>query len=270
MRVLAVNDISCIGKCSLSVSLPLISACGVTCDVLPTAILSTHTGGFENYTFRDLTNDIADILAHWKSLGVRFDILYSGYLGSEKQIDLVLKIKEEFLSDTGIFVVDPVMGDNGKLYSGFSHSFVDKMKTLCMTADYILPNQTEAALLSGLSYPLLHAEEALEKLKTLCPRPIITGVERGENISVHYVDNRGICRSFSTEHVADFFPGSGDVFASVFVGVLARGENHERAVALAAEFTTNAIKRSAVEVHDKRYGLSFEKEIYTLLKKING
>lgn len=269
MRVLAVNDISCVGKCSLSVSLPLISACGVTCDVLPTALLSTHTGGFEGYTFRDLTDDFPSIMAHWKTLDIRFDVLYSGYLGSEKQIDLVLALKKEFLTENGVFIVDPVMGDNGQLYAGFTDAFVEKMRGLCKQADYILPNETEAALLSALPYPLPYPEEALEKLKTLCARPIITGVEQDKMISVHYADNRGVCRRFPTERVAGFFPGSGDIFASVFVGALARGESQERAVALAAEFTTDCIKRSATEVEDKRYGLNFEKEIYTLLKKLN-
>ncbi len=270
MRVLAINDISCIGKCSLSVSLPLISACGVTCDVLPTALLSTHTGGFVGYTFRDLTNDIPDILAHWKTLGVRFDAVYSGYLGSEEQIDLVLKIKDEFLTENGVLVVDPVMGDNGELYAGFTPAFVAKMQDLCRAADYILPNETEAAFLAQLPYPLQHPEEALEKLKTLCRRPIITGVAEQDQVVVHYADARGVCRRYATHRVQGFFPGSGDVFASVFVGALAKGEPQERAVQLAADFTTDSIQRSSTEVDDKRYGLNFEQEIYTLLKKLHG
>lgn len=269
MRVLAVNDISCVGKCSLSVSLPLISACGVTCDVLPTAILSTHTGGFENYTFRDLTEDIPAVLAHWKTLGIQFDFIYSGYLGSEKQIDLVLALKKEFLAQNGVLVVDPVMGDNGELYAGFTPAFVEKMRKLCKQADYILPNETEAAYLAALPYPLPHAEEALEKLKTLCPRPIITGVEKEEELVVHYADGRGVCRRYPAKRVSGFFPGSGDIFASVFVGALARGKSQEQAVALATDFTTAAIRRSKTEVEDKRYGLNFEKEIFTLLKKLN-
>ena len=269
MRVLAINDISCVGKCSLSVSLPLISACGVTCDVLPTALLSTHTGGFEGYTFRDLTDDIPGILAHWKTLGIRFDVVYSGYLGSEKQIDLVLKIKDEFLTDNGLLVVDPVMGDNGELYAGFTPIFVEKMRDLCRAADYILPNETEAAYLAQLPYPLHHPEEALEKLKTLCRRPIITGVAENEQVNVHYADARGVCRRYATRRVQGFFPGAGDIFASVFVGVLSRGDSQERAVTLAADFTTDSIARSKTEVEDKRFGLNFEKEIFTLLHKLH-
>ena len=124
MRILAINDVSCVGRCSLTVSLPIISACGVECNVLPTALLSTHTGGFDGYTFRDLTGDIPSILAHWKTLGLKFDCIYSGYLGSIEQIELVSRIQEEFLTEGGIFVVDPVMGDNGNLYRGFTEEYV--------------------------------------------------------------------------------------------------------------------------------------------------
>ena len=152
MRVLAINDVSCIGKCSLSVSLPIISACGVTCDVLPTALLSTHTGGFENYFFRDLTDDIHGILKHWRSLGERFDVIYSGYLGNIEQIETVAVITREFLKKDGLFIVDPVMGDSGKLYAGFTDEYVKKMRELCRQADYILPNVTEACLLAGAPY----------------------------------------------------------------------------------------------------------------------
>ena len=123
MRVLAINDISCVGRCSLAATLPIVSACGVECNVLPTALLSTHTGGFTGYTFRDLTTDISDILKHWKTLGISFDFIYSGYLGSIEQIQLVKEIKKDFLANGGKFVVDPVMGDSGKLYDGFTAKY---------------------------------------------------------------------------------------------------------------------------------------------------
>ena len=170
MRVLAVNDVSCIGKCSLTIALPVISACGVTCDVLPTALLSTHTGGFDGYAFHDLTGEIPKILAHWKSLGVKFDFIYSGYLGSVEQIDTVTYIKKEFLAEGGKFIVDPVMGDGGKLYDRFDKNFVDKMRELCRSADFILPNLTEACFLADLPYPFTgHVDgyALLEKLRKI-------------------------------------------------------------------------------------------------------
>lgn len=274
MRVLAINDISCVGKCSLSVSVPIISACGVTCDVLPTALLSTHTGGFENYTFRDLTSDIPDILKHWKSLGITFDCIYSGYLGSIEQIELVAQIKREFLSENGLFIVDPVMGDSGELYAGFTQAFVDKMRELCKQANYILPNVTEACYLSGVPYPdecqSYPTATVLERLKTLCARPIVTGIHNGRNILVSYIGENGEQKEFSAENVPGFFCGAGDVFASAFVGALMRGKNQDDAVLLASKFVTNAIVRSATEVEDKRYGLNYEKEIFAFLKDLNG
>ena len=271
MRVLAINDISCVGKCSLAATLPIISACGIECNMLPTALLSTHTGGFEGYTFRDLTQDIPDILKHWKSLGLKFDYIYSGYLGSPQQIDLVLQIKEDFLSEGGSLIVDPVMGDNGKLYAGFSEEFVEKMRRLCQAADYILPNETEACYLAQVPYPLTKESSfsALKILQTLCPRPVITGISTDGQIGLCYHDGKQ-SKFMTHENVEGFFCGAGDVFASAFVGCLARGEEEERAIALASDFVAAAIRRSAKEVPDKKYGLNFEAEIFGFLKKLNG
>ncbi len=270
MRVLAINDISCVGKCSLTATLPILSACGIECNVLPTALLSTHTGGFEGYTFKDLTADIPAILRHWKSLGLKFDYIYSGYLGSIHQIDLVLQIKQTFLCETGKLIVDPVMGDDGRLYEGFTSAYVQKMQALCQAADYILPNHTEAALLSGLPYPLSQKDipVALEKLSKLCPRPIMTGLINANEVSVYYIEEAGKTATHTNENVSGFFCGAGDVFASAFVGCLAMGKSLSTSVELAAEFAAACIRRSAKEVPDKRYGLSFEKEIFPFLKKL--
>ena len=269
MRVLVVNDLSCVGKCSLSVSLPIISSCGVTCDVLPTAILSTHTGGFEGYTFRDLTSDFEGILKQWKTLALKFDVIYSGYLGSIDQIELVQKIKEEFLVGGGKLIVDPVMGDGGKLYKGFTDEFVEKMKTLCTAADYILPNRTEACALTGLPYPQTDGETLARALTSLCKRPIVTGILEQTDISVYYATDDGEVEKYTSKNVDGFFCGAGDVFASAFVGALARGKSEETAIRLAADFTNAACRRSAKEVLDKRYGLNFEVEILPFLKKLN-
>ncbi len=270
MRVLAINDISCVGKCSLTVTLPILSACGIECNVLPTALLSTHTGGFEGYTFRDLTDDIPAILRHWKSLGLKFDYIYSGYLGSLAQIDLVMKIHDSFLEKGGKLIVDPVMGDNGKLYAGFTQEYVDKMRALCARADYILPNETEAAQLAALPYPLTraNAQAALQTLCELCPNPVVTGIVEKEQIFVYYQEN-GSLQSHVNENVSGFFHGAGDVFASAFVGCLAKGKSQAESIKIAAEFTAKSIRRSAIEVSDKRYGLNFEKEIFSFLKNLN-
>ena len=272
MRVLAINDVSCVGKCSLAATLPIISACGIECNVLPTAILSTHTGGFSGYTFRDLTSDFPNIVTHWKSLGLKFDYIYSGYLGSIEQIKLVSSLKAELLADGGKFIVDPVMGDSGKLYAGFSEAFVEKMRGLCREADYILPNVTEACYLAKLPYPLTKESglQALKILAELCPAPIVTGITDEKGISIGFFDEAGEPTFLSHENVEGFFCGAGDVFASAFVGCLARGRCVSNAISLAADFVANTIRRSAKEVPDKRYGLNFEAEIFPFLKKLNG
>lgn len=271
MRVLAINDVSCIGKCSLTAALPIISACGATCTVLPTAVLSTHTGGFTGYTFRDCTEDIPAILRHWKTLGVQFDFICSGYLGSIAQIDMVENIKNEFLAENGMFVVDPVMGDSGKLYAGFTNEYVERMKRLCQKADYILPNVTEACYLTSIPYPLTKrtAPQAVAALAKLCSKPIVTGIVDENEVTVAYTnENKEVC-TYAHENVEGFFCGAGDVFAAAFVGCLARNKSEETAIRLASDFTAACIRRSAKEVPDKRFGLPFEKELFSFLQKLN-
>ena len=151
-RILTVQDISCVGQCSLTVALPVLSACGVETAVLPSAVLSTHTGGFTGYTFRDLTADMPAIAQHWKNAGIGFDAVYTGYLGSAEQVRYVREIMDALLMPGGVRIVDPAMADNGKLYAGFEAAFVEKMKELAFSADYLLPNITEAALLTGMEY----------------------------------------------------------------------------------------------------------------------
>ncbi len=270
MRVLAINDISCMGKCSLTTALPIISACGVECNVLPTALLSTHTGGFTGYTFRDLSEDIDGILQHWKSLNIKFDYIVSGYLGSISQIDLISSIKDNFLAENGEFIVDPVMGDGGKLYAGFTAEYVEKMRGLCKSADYILPNVTEAAFLANTPYPIdkNNVQATLDNLLELCPMPIVTGILNEKEISVYFTNRKGVKYSFSHENVEGFFHGAGDVFAAAFVGCLARGKHVAKSIYLASDFTAAAIRRSAKEVDDKRFGLNFEMEIFPFLQKL--
>ena len=164
-KVLAINDISCVGRCSLTVALPIISSAGVECSILPTAILSTHTGGFTNYTFQDFTSQMMPIANHWKSLGIKFDSLYTGFLGSKEQIDVVVKIVRNFKSDTNLLIVDPAMADNGEMYKIFDLEFAKEMKKLCYGADIIVPNITEACFLTGISYEKgPHNVEFIDKL----------------------------------------------------------------------------------------------------------
>ena len=274
MRILAINDISCVGKCSLTVALPIISACGVTCDILPTAILSTHTGGFTGYTFRDLSEDIPAIIRHWKSLGLRYDIIISGYLGSIAQIDMVKTVRRELLKENGLMIVDPVMGDNGKLYVHFDAAFVEQMKGLCREADMIVPNLTEACALTDTPYAENGDYPALlRKLRALCPRPSVTGCDETENgktvCAVYYTDDAGSVKKYATEKVEGAFHGAGDVYASALVGALARGVHTDEAVRLAADFTTDSIRQTKADGTEARYGLNSESQMLNFLQALD-
>lgn len=258
MRILAINDISCVGKCSLTVALPVLSACGATVDILPTALLSTHTGGFTGYTFLPLDGEMAKICDHWESLGLKYDVIYSGYLGSLSQISLVEDVKRRFLKEGGKFVVDPVLGDNFKFYAGFDENFCDGMKRLCAQADYILPNETEAYLLTGER----DFSKALSLLKSLCPHPVITGAQAEDGYFLYYFDKEET--RMSLKKLDGNFHGAGDVFASAFSGCIANGLGMEDALALTAEFCYRAIRRTQNEVSDRRFGLNYERELYLL------
>lgn len=273
MRVLAINDISCVGKCSLTVALPIISASGVTCDILPTAILSTHTGGFTGYTFRDLTGDIPDMLAHWKRLGLSYDIIVSGYLGSIGQIEMVRRAKKDLLKEGGLMIIDPVMGDNGKLYVNFDQAFVEKMRDLCTEADIIVPNLTEACALAGVPYAERTDYAAvLEKLKAICPRPSVTGcdeTEDGKNLcAVYYTDAHGATKRYATDKIEGVYHGSGDVYVSALAGALARGIGEEAAVRIAADFTRDSIYQTSLDGTEPRYGLNSESRMLAYLTRL--
>ncbi len=259
MRVLAVNDISCVGKCSLTVALPVLTACGVTCDILPTALLSTHTGGFTGYTFLPLDGEMQKICAHWETLGLKYDLIYSGYLGSRAQIAFVREVRRRFLKEGGTFVVDPVLGDNFAFYKGFDDVFAKEMLSLCAEADYILPNETESYLLTGTR----DFSAALTQLGKVCPHPVITGANAGDGYYIYYSENGE--KRMPIPCVEGSFHGAGDVFASAFCGCLMRGLSLERALTLTAQFCYRAIVRTQREVTDRKYGLNYEREIYPFL-----
>ncbi len=264
MRILAINDISCVGKCSLTVALPVLSACGATVDILPTALLSTHTGGFKGYTFLNLDEEMKKICDHWESLGLRYDVIYSGYLGSRAQIEFVKDVKRRFLKEGGKVVVDPVLGDNFKFYAGFDEEFAAGMRSLCAEADYILPNETEAYLLTGER----DYSKALAALAAFCPHPVITGADTAEGYFL-YAWEDGEYR-MPLKKVEGNFHGAGDVFASAFSGCIGGGYSLRDALSLSTEFTYRSILRTAEEVEDKKYGMNYEKELWILTDAFKG
>ncbi len=264
MRVLAINDISCVGKCSLTVALPVLSACGATVDILPTALLSTHTGGFTGYTFLNLDDEMKKICDHWETLGLKYDVIQSGYLGSRAQIDFVKEVKRRFLKTDGVFVVDPVLGDNFTFYKGFDEAFAREMLSLCAEADYILPNDTESFLLTGERDPM----KALSRLAEICPHPVITGADMEDGYFLCYFD--GEKKRMPLKKVEGSFHGAGDVFAAAFAGCIGGGFPIREALRLSVEFCYRSILRTAREVEDKKYGMNYEKELCVLTDAFRG
>lgn len=274
-RIMTIQDISCIGKCSLTVALPIISAMGIETAIVPTAVLSTHTQ-FKNFTFRDLTDDLEPIKEHWKNEGFQFDAIYTGYLGSERQIKLVQDYFETFGSDTNYIVVDPAMADNGKLYVGFDEYFAKKMGSLCGKADIILPNISEASLMLKEPYPGEEASEdiikdLLVKLADFgCKFPIITGVTLADGTFgfMGYDTANKKFFSYGTEKIPYKSHGTGDVFASTFVGALTNDFSIYDALKIAADYTCACIKNSYEDPDRVSYAVNFETEIPYLLQLI--
>lgn len=261
-RILTVQDISCIGQCSLTVALPILSACGLETAVLPSAVLSTHTGGFKGYTFRDLTGDMPAIVDHWEKEGLYFDAIYTGYLGSAEQVSIVMDIAKRLLKPGCPLIVDPAMADNGKLYPGFDADFVDSMKKLVFSADCILPNITEACLLTGIEYreqyDRTYIAGLIGALTAAGARDIVlTGVGYTPRTTGVAVLEGGKQSYYRHKKIAGGCHGTGDVFASAFCGALMRGCSCYDASKIAADYTVSCIEyTNGDESH--RYGVKFE------------
>ena len=274
-RVAAIHDISCFGKCSLTVALPIISAAGIECSAIPTAVLSTHTGGFSGFTFRDLTEDIMPVAEHWKKENLTFDAVYTGYLGSIEQIDLVCKAIDTFGTENTLLVVDPVMADHGKLYGGFPEDFPQKMKTLCARADIITPNITEAAFMTGMEYKAppydkKYIEDMMNALMQITKGKIIlTGVAFNDSqVGAACYEGSEIEYVF-TERINAAYHGTGDIFTSALTSAILLDFPLKDAAHIAARFTCNCIGRTLNYHPEMTYGVNFEAEIPTFLKLLN-
>jgi pyridoxine kinase len=267
-QAIAIHDISGFGRCSLTVALPVLSAAGIQTSVIPTAVLSTHTGGFTGYTFRDLTDDILSIAKHWNELGLKFDAIYTGFLGSLEQVDIIIEALTLLRSRNTIIVVDPVMADFGKLYTIFNENFPEAMHKLCARADVIAPNLTEAALLTGTPYregPFEQGEVEiiLRALAAIGPkRVVLTGVTYADDPDVigaaSYDAESGAFAYSGKKRIEPMYHGTGDVFASVLTAALVNGKSLADACAVAVRFTVDAISRTKAAGTDNRYGVDFE------------
>ena len=274
-RIVTVQDISCFGKCSLTVALPIISAMGVETCVVPTAVLSTHTGGFTGFTFCDLTDEMPKIEKHWKSIDLRFDAIYTGYLGSSRQISLVSDYFDTFGKDA-LKLVDPVMADHGKLYTGFTPEFAAEMAKLCGKADIIVPNLTEACFMLGKEYvgqsgyDRAYVEDLLKGLCGLgCKTAILTGVmlDGKTQGAVAYNSETGKSDEYFSEDLPYSYHGTGDVFASALVGALTLGKDMGKALKIAVDYTVGCMKATAGD-DSHRYGVKFEERIPALIESL--
>ena len=284
-RVVTVQDISCLGKCSLTVALPIISAMGVETCVIPTAVLSTHTV-FKGFTFHDLTGEIAPIMEHWKKENFRFDAIYTGYLGSFEQLELMKKLIADFGGKETLAIVDPCMADNGKLYPGFTQEFAFAMAKLCGKADIVVPNMTEASFMLGVpyraggTYDESYLKKILRDIAALgAKKVVLKGVEFPEdqpnfkNVAgkigiVAYDAEKDVFTSYFHEKVDQTFHGTGDIFASVFTGAYLRGLTLEESYSLAADFVVEAIKETMSHENHNWYGVDFEAVFPYLVKRL--
>lgn len=271
-RIATIQDLSCFGKCSLSVALPLMSAMGCEVCPVPTAVLSTHTYKFKNWTYRDLSSDIPAIFDHWKNEGLKFDAVSTGYLGSLEQIGMV---DEFFKNFPGMLkIVDPVMADHGSLYPGFSEEYAREMTKLCAHADVIVPNMTETAFMLGIEYkPSGYDEEYIrETLKKLCGLgcrvAVLTGVVYDPKYqrAVAYDSETGEYFEHFNENLDVSFHGTGDVFTSALAGALTLGKGMQKSLEIAVDYTVDSIKRTMDDKEEHWYGVKFEESIPYMLE----
>ena len=271
-RLLTIQDISCFGQCSLTVALPIISACGHETCILPSAVLSTHTGGFTGFTFRDLSEDIPAIENHWVKEGIRFEAVYTGYLGSTSQIDRVLSVMDHTLTEGGLRIVDPAMADNGKLYYGFDDAYVAAMRRLVATADIVLPNITEACFLCGIPYRTDVDEafiaELMNGLHALGAKTVVmTSVSFSPDKTGVMISEMGVQSYYSHRRLTEGCHGTGDVFASAFVGALMKDLDAYTAAKIAADYVLLCMENTRGDASHV-YGVKFEPMLGTLMDMI--
>ena len=271
-RILTIQDISCVGQCSLTVALPILSACGMETCILPSAVLSTHTAGFTGFTVRDLTDDMPEIQKHWQKENIRFRAIYTGYLGSVKQVGYVQDILNTMGTEDCVRIVDPAMADNGKLYSIFNDEYVAAMRGLCSSADILIPNITEACFLADVEYRETYDEnyvnELLDKLSTLGAKTIVlTGVSYVPEKTGVIIYEKGKIRYYEHDKISKGCHGTGDIYASAFTGALMNDKDVFTAAKIAADYTVKCIINTQGDA-DHWYGAKFETALRDLMDMI--
>ena len=270
-RILTIQDMSCFGKCSLTVALPLLSAMGIETVILPTAVLSTHTL-FKGFTCKDLSDQLTPITDHWKQEGITFDAVCTGYLGTEEEIETVIGIINTFRNDKTLVFVDPAMGDNGKLYPAFNEHYARKNADLCAVADIADPNLTEASFLTGLPYRETYSEDYIrEMLLALAAlgtkTPILTGVSlsEGKTGAMGYDTEKEAFFRYQNDRIPAAYHGTGDIFSSVLAGAFVLGLDRTDALKIAADYTALTIAETLKNPENPWYGVDFEATIPALV-----
>jgi len=270
-RIVSIQDVSCLGKCSQTVALPIISSMGVETAILPTSVLSTHTA-FKNFTFKNLSEEIYKIINHWKEENFQFDLIYIGYTGNNEILDLVLYFINQFKTEKNIVVFDPAMADHGKLYAGIDESVIEKMKEVCKKADILRLNITESCFLLGNKYKenpsIEEIKQTSKELTKLGPnKTIITGVQKDECVGAVGYDGEKYYSNFETKYDVSYH-GTGDVFTSALSGSLVQGKTLEEAIKIATKFTTECVRLTYEDKKGTKYGVNFEQAIPYLLNII--
>ena len=273
-RILTIQDISCFGKCSLTVALPLLSSMGIETAILPTAVLSTHTL-FKGYTCRDLSDQLMPIARHWEKEGITFDAIYTGYLGTEEEIDTVIGIIDIFRGKDTLVIVDPAMGDNGKLYPAFDKRYARKNADLCAVADIADPNITEASFLTGFPYREEYPEEYIQEMLLALADvgikvPVLTGVslEKGKTGAMGYEKETGKFFRYQNRRIPASYHGTGDIFSSVLAGASVLGLDRLDALKIAADYTALTIQETLKGPGNPWYGVCFETTIPSLIRAL--
>lgn len=274
-RIVTIQDISCVGKCSLTVALPIISAMGIETAVIPTELLSTHTA-FKNFTYKDLTGDLPKIAKHWKQEKFNFDGIYTGYLGSIEQIDILKEFFKQFKTPDNFIFIDPVMADNGKLYAGFDANFVKEMKKLCKMADIIVPNLTEASYMLEKEYKEIYSEQEIKdiliELSNLGPKYVVlTGVSFKDNKLgvMSYNKETNEFFTYFKEKIPAKYHGTGDIFASTLVGAITNNNTLEEGLKIAVDYVWETINDTYKTNKKDAYGVNFETKIPYLINRIS-
>ena len=268
-RILTIQDISCVGQCSMTVALPILSACGHETCILPAAVLSTHTGGFGVPAITNLTSNMEAIWRHWQRQGITFDAIYTGYLGSIDAIETATEIAEALLAPGGTLIVDPAMADHGKLYSGFDSAYADAMKNLCLRADVMLPNITEAAMMTGMEYAdtldEAYVRELISRLEG--KNVVLTGVGFAPDQTGAAIRYNGEVSFYTHPRVGASYSGTGDIFASAFTGAYLQEKSMQDAVRIASDYTLQCI-RNTFEHPAHWYGVKFETALPYLIEQL--